>query len=46
MRTPTAQDFKNLIRLNLIKNNKVTTEDVNLAEKVSGSNDRSLKDEY
>ena len=43
---PSTQDFKSSIRINLIKDNEVATEDVNLAEKVSGSNDRSLKDEY
>ena len=31
---PSAQDFKSLIRLNLIKCDKVTTIDANLAEKV------------
>ena len=38
------QDFKNLIRLNLIKDNKVKTEDVNLAEEDCGPNVRSLKE--
>ena len=31
--TPTTQDLKAIIRMNLIKNMEITTEDVNLAEK-------------
>ena len=38
------QDFKSLIKLNLIKDNEVTTEDVNLAEKLCRPNVGSLKD--
>ena len=34
MGTPTVTNLKSMIRMNLIKNNKVTTEDVNLAEKL------------
>ena len=34
--TPSTQDFKAMIRMNLIKNSKVTTEDINLAEKAFG----------
>ena len=34
--TPTAQDFKAMIRMNLIKNAQITTEDINLAEKAFG----------
>ena len=37
------QNFKCLIRLNLIKDNKVTTKDINLAQKVHDSDIRSLK---
>ena len=41
--TPTAWDFKNLIRMDLVKDNKITTEDINLAEKVYGPDIGSLK---
>ena len=40
---PSAWDFKSLISLNLIKNNKVATEGINLAEKICSPNARSLK---
>ena len=43
---PSLQDFKSFIRLNLIKGNKVTTEDANLAKKVHGPDARSLKEKY
>jgi hypothetical protein len=36
MGTPTVDDLKAMIRMNLIKNNVVTTEDVNLATKAYG----------
>ena len=34
--TPTTNDFKAMIRMNLIKNVKITTKDVNMAEKAYG----------
>ena len=39
-----VQDFKSLTRLILIKDNKVTTEDDNLAKKVCSPDVRSLKE--
>ena len=36
MGTPTVEDLKAMIRMNLIKNNVVTTDDVNLATKAYG----------
>ena len=33
---PTTMDLKAMIRINLIKDNKVTTEDITLVEKVYG----------
>ena len=41
--TPTTQDFKAMIRMNLIKNNRVTTKDVILAEKAFGPDVGELK---
>eukprot|EP00957_Ditylum_brightwellii_P018392 1384294-Ditylum_brightwellii.AAC.1 len=34
--TPSIQDLKAMIQMNLIRNNKVTTKDVNLAEQAFG----------
>ena len=42
---PAIQDFKNLIKLNLTKDNKVATEDVNLAEIFYHSDIGTLKGE-
>ena len=41
--TPTVQDLKAVIRMNLIKNAEITTEDVNLAEKAFGPDIGNLK---
>ena len=41
--TPTTQDLKAIIRMNLIKNMEITTEDVNLAEKAFGPDVGSMK---
>ena len=41
--SPHIDDFKAMIRMNLIKNNKVTMADVNLAEKAHGPDIGSLK---
>ena len=41
--TPTTQDFKAMIRMNLIKNSKVTTADINLAEKAFGPDVGEIK---
>ena len=41
--TPTPEDFKAMIRMNLIKNSKVTTEDINLAQKAFGPDVGALK---
>ena len=41
--TPTTQDFKAMIRMNLIKNLKVTTADINLAEKAFGPDVGEIK---
>ena len=43
MGTPTVQDFKSLIKLNLIKDNEVTTENAILAEKIHSSDVGSLE---
>ena len=43
MGTPTVTDLKSTIRMNLIKNSKVTTGDVNLAEKAFGPDVGSTK---
>ena len=40
---PSVQDFKSSMQLNSIKDDEVTTEDTNLAEKVCSLNARSLK---
>ena len=41
--TPTTQDLKSIIRMNLIKNMEITTEDVNLAKKAFGPDVGSMK---
>jgi hypothetical protein len=43
MGTPTVDDLKAMIRMNLIKNNEVTTTDVNLAEKIFGPDIGAIK---
>ena len=43
MGTPTVTDLKSMIRMNLIRNNEVTTGDVNLAEKSFGPDVGSIK---
>jgi hypothetical protein len=44
MGTPTVEDLKAMIRMNLIRNNKVTTKDVNLAVKAFGPDVCDIKD--
>jgi hypothetical protein len=41
--TPTVETFKTLIKMNAIRNCPVTTEDVNIAEKIFGADMSSLK---
>jgi hypothetical protein len=41
--TPTVEDLKAMIRMNLIRNNKVTTKDVNLAVKAFGPDVGNIK---
>jgi hypothetical protein len=41
--TPTVENFKSLLRMNVIKDCPVTTEDVNIAEKIFGKDISSLK---
>jgi hypothetical protein len=43
MGLPTVDDLKAMIRMNLIKNNVVTTEDVNLAMKAYGPDISGIK---
>jgi hypothetical protein len=43
MGTPTVEDLKAMIRMNLIRNNKVTTKDVNLAIKAFGPDVGNIK---
>jgi hypothetical protein len=43
MGTPTVDDLKAMIRMNLIRNNIVTTEDVNLATKAFGAEIGNIK---
>jgi hypothetical protein len=43
MGAPTMDDLKAMIRLNLIKNNQVTTDDVNLATKAYGPDVATIK---
>jgi hypothetical protein len=44
MGLPTVDDFKAMIRMNLIKNCVVTTEDVNLAMKAYGPDITGIKE--
>eukprot|EP00957_Ditylum_brightwellii_P154026 11723142-Ditylum_brightwellii.AAC.1 len=41
--TPTVSELKAMIRMNLIKSNKVSTEDVNLAKKAFGPDVGAIK---
>ena len=41
--SPTTNDLKAMLRMNLIRNAKITTEDINLAEKAFGPDVGSLK---
>ena len=41
--SPTTTDLKSMLRMNLIKNSEITSEDVNLAEKVFGPDVGALK---
>jgi hypothetical protein len=41
--TPTIETFKMLLKMNAIRNCPVTTEDVNIAEKIFGPDMSSLK---
>lgn len=43
MGTPSIQDIKAIIRMNLIKDNPITTEDVDLAERIFGPDVGALK---
>jgi hypothetical protein len=43
MGTPTVEDLKAMIQMNLIRNNKVTTKDVNLAVKAFGPDVGNIK---
>ena len=43
MGSPTIEDLKAIIRMNLIKNNEVSTADVNLAEKAFGPDIGAIK---
>jgi hypothetical protein len=43
MGTPTVEDLKAMIRMNLIRNNAVTTKDVNLAVKAFGPDVGDIK---
>eukprot|EP00957_Ditylum_brightwellii_P169438 12895953-Ditylum_brightwellii.AAC.1 len=43
MRTPTVEDLKALIRMNLIRNNEETTNDVNLATRAFGPDIGAIK---
>jgi hypothetical protein len=43
MGTPTIETFKTLVKMNAIRNCPVTTEDVNIAEKIFGADMSSLK---
>jgi hypothetical protein len=44
--TPTVENFKSLLQMNVIKNCPVTTEDVNVAEKIFGKDISSLKGKW
>ena len=41
--TPSVQDFKAMLRMNLITNNPITVEDIKIAEQIFGSDIGSLK---
>ena len=41
--TPSIQDFKAILRMNIIANNPVTIEDIETAEQIFGSDIGSLK---
>ncbi len=41
--TPTMENFKSLLRMNIIKNCPVTVDDINIAEKIFGPDVSSLK---
>ena len=41
--TPTLDDFKAMLRMNLIRNAKITTKDINLAQKAFGPDVGSIK---
>ena len=41
--TPSVQDLKAVLRMNLISNNPVTTEDIEMAERIFGPDIGSLK---
>ena len=43
MGTPSVEDFKAILKMNLIKNCPITTEDINLAEKIFGPDIGSIK---
>jgi hypothetical protein len=43
MGTPTVEDLKAMMWMNLIRNNKVTTKDVKLAVKAFGPDVRGIK---
>eukprot|EP00957_Ditylum_brightwellii_P023828 1798069-Ditylum_brightwellii.AAC.1 len=43
MGTPTVEDLKAMICMNLIRNNKVTTDDVNLATRAFGPDIGAIK---
>ena len=45
MDTPTTKDLNTVIRINLIKNSKIISEDMDLVEKAFGSDISSLKGE-
>ena len=40
---PTMENFKKMIQANMIRNNPITVEDVNIAEKIFGPDVSSLK---
>ena len=41
--TPSINDFKAMLRMNMISNNPVTTEDINVAERIFGPDIGALK---
>jgi hypothetical protein len=44
--TPTMENFKALLQMNVIKNCPVTVEDINIAEKIFGPDVSSLKGKF